>query len=104
MLVVLAGEGFNVIEARTGEEAMAVLQQKIPDVVMLDPGLPDMDGYEISRTIRDDRLMADVQMVVLSDKMSALNKLYGFLSGAKTFIHSPFRPESLIDKIMCFSD
>lgn len=103
LTVALAEEGYRVIEAGTGKGAVAVLRDERPQVVFLDPQLPDMDGFEISRMIRDERRLSGVLVVVVSGRAGMLDKLNGFLTGAKAFIEMPFLAEDLVDKVEFFS-
>lgn len=103
MSMALSSEGFNVVEAATGQEAIDVLREDKPHVVLLDPGLPDMDGFEISRLIRDEKTMAGVHVIVVSGSTGIMNKLSGFLSGARAFIGKPFQIEDLISKVELLS-
>jgi len=82
--VALIEEGYEVIEARTGKEALETLREQIPYAVMLDPALPDIDGFEISRMIRDEEEMAGVRVVVVAGREGMLNKLCGFLAGVRS--------------------
>lgn len=104
LTVALTEEGFNVMEASTGASALEALRETLPSVVLLDIGLPDMEGFEICKMMRDDGFLTDVPVIIVSGRSSIKNKFVGFLSGAKAFVDKPFQVEDLIEKVSYFAE
>jgi two-component system OmpR family response regulator len=90
--VVLRQSGFEVHTCSTGLEGVAAVQSEQPDIVTLDLGLPDIDGFEVARRIR---LFSDSYIVMLTARAEELDTLLGLESGADDYLTKPFRPREL---------
>jgi two-component system KDP operon response regulator KdpE len=84
----LGAEGFRVIEARDGNEAIAAITHKKPDAVILDLGLPDIDGLEVIRYVRAQG--EKVPIIVLSSRRPERTKVEAFNLGADDYVTKPF--------------
>lgn len=94
--IVLRRAGFRVMEAATGAEALAAAHQ-LPDVIVLDVNLPDLNGHQVCRKLRADPVTAGVSILQTSATYGALaTKLEGLSSGADGYLAQPFEPEELI--------
>lgn len=93
---ILEVEGWLVEEANTGEEAVKVFSQKIPDVVLIDAVLPDMDGFDLCRTIRQN---SDVPIMIVTARADIQDVVAGFESGADDYLTKPFAPKELSARI-----
>jgi two-component system alkaline phosphatase synthesis response regulator PhoP len=94
----LLKEGFRVIEARCGEEALRLFDQTpAPDAVILDIGLPDLDGFEVCQKIRENR--ADTAVLMLTSHSEPEDKITGLTLGADDYIVKPFNPGELVARI-----
>lgn len=85
--VALNGEGFIVLEAGTGQEALKALTLERPDLVLLDLGLPDMDGVEITYRIRE---WSQVPVIILSVREQETDKIAALDAGADDYLTKPF--------------
>jgi twitching motility two-component system response regulator PilG len=95
--VTLERKGFRVLAAASGMHALAILNETVPDLVFLDITMPNMDGYQLCKTIRGvDRLKA-VPIIMLSGKDGMLDKVRGRLAGATSFLTKPFEPSTLVE-------
>ena len=94
--IALTDEGFRVISAATGEEALARAEEIRPDIVLLDIVLPDLDGIEVMRRLRERR---PVPVILLTAKGSAADKAKGLDLGADDYIAKPFRPDELAARV-----
>ncbi|MEX0706271.1 MAG: response regulator transcription factor [Nitriliruptoraceae bacterium] len=92
----LRAEGFEVDEAATGEDAVARLRRRVPALVILDIGLPDMDGFEVLRELRRD---SDVYVIMLTARAEESDKLVGLTVGADDYITKPFSPRELVARV-----
>ena len=92
----LEQEGFIVHEARTAREGMVEAGTRKPDLVILDLGLPDMDGKQV---IADIRLWSDIPIVVLSARTQEAEKVEALNAGADDFLIKPFGVPELLARI-----
>lgn len=90
--VVLTQAGFDVIATSTGAEGVLAAKNSDPAVITLDLGLPDIDGFEVARQIRQ---FSDAYIVMLTARAEELDTLIGLESGADDYLTKPFRPREL---------
>lgn len=90
------GEEAKVLAAYTGEEAMALVQSEQPDLIILDVALPDIDGFEVCRQIRE---FSDVPILMLTAKDDEMDKVRGLELGADDYITKPFGHLELMARI-----
>ena len=93
---VLTQAGFHVTVAGSGAEGVEAARTLNPDVITLDLGLPDIDGFEVSRQIRE---FSDAYIVMLTARAEELDTLIGLESGADDYLTKPFRPRELRARI-----
>lgn len=90
---VLKKEGLNhVFTAETGSKALEIFKKELPDLVILDIMLPDMEGYEVCKKMRE---KAMVPILFLSAKNEELDRILGFAIGADDYITKPFSPKEV---------
>lgn len=94
--LVLKRQGYDIAEATTGREGLAQLTSVLPDLVLLDVMLPDMDGYQILTQIRADNRLKEVPVVMLTGKRSSVDRMKGIASGANEYLTKPFDPAKLV--------
>lgn len=92
----LKEEGFNVLQAENGEKALEVLASYPCDLAIVDIMMPVMDGYELTRDIRQ---YYDIPIILLTAKDQIEDKEKGFLSGTDDYLVKPFEPRELIFRI-----
>lgn len=100
--LVLKRQGYEIVEATTGSQGLAKLTHLLPDLVLLDVMLPDMDGYQILSKIRSDDRLKEVPVVMLTGKRSSVDRMKGIASGANEYLTKPFDPAKLIKVIERF--
>ena len=88
-------QGYTVTVASRGEDAVAGITDKVPDVVVLDIRLPDIDGYEVCRRLRRSRKTQHVPVIFLTEKREREDKLAGLELGAVDYITKPFDIQEL---------
>ncbi len=86
----------EVLGAGTGEEALEIVEQKHPDIVLLDVGLPGLDGFA---TLREIRVFSDVPVVMLTARDDAMDKVKGLELGADDYVTKPFNHLELMARI-----
>jgi two-component system, OmpR family, alkaline phosphatase synthesis response regulator PhoP len=95
----LTMEGYEVLTAADGEEALRRLEQDRPDLVVLDIMMPKVDGYEVLRRIRADEESRHLPVILLSAKGRPIDRETGLEIGADDYIVKPFSPRRLLEKI-----
>src|SRR5699024_5213060 len=94
--VYLKEEGFTVFEAKDGHEALGILENKPSDMAIVDIMIPIIDGYELTKDIRD---FYDIPVILLTAKGQMEDKEKGFLSGTDDYMVKPFEPKELLYRI-----
>ncbi len=88
-------QGYEVFTVNWGEDGVRSCQTVHPDLVILDIRLPDIDGYEVARRLRNDRRTADVPIIFLTEKRDRSDRLQGLELGADDYITKPFDVQEL---------
>jgi DNA-binding response OmpR family regulator len=88
--------GFRVLTAPNGKTALALAHSEKPDLIILDLGLPEMDGLDVTRTLRKD---SNVPILMLTARSEETDKLIGLELGADDYITKPFSPRELVARI-----
>lgn len=92
----LEHDGFQVIEAFKGMQAVGLLRDKMPDVVILDVMLPDIDGFEVLQLIRE---VSTVPVIMLTAKGEEEDRVKGLELGADDYVTKPFSPRELVSRV-----
>ncbi len=95
----LSKEGFRILKAQSGAEAMKILQSTVPQLIILDVMMPGIDGINTCREIRSMPGMQDIIIVFLSARGEEYTQLAGFDAGADDFVTKPVKPLILVGKI-----
>jgi len=96
LTVILRGDGYNVERAASGNEALMMAPSHLPELILLDLGLPDMDGVEVLRRIRE---WSDVPIIIVSARMEEQEKVICFDAGANDYMTKPFGNNELLARI-----
>jgi len=100
--VCLSREGFEVQSFHDGVEALRWLSQQtspLPDLVILDIGLPKLDGYEIARRLKGKPRFQHMVIIMLTRRDGILDRLKGRLAGAQEYLTKPFTTQTLISQV-----
>lgn len=92
----LRAEGYDVVTARSGREALVKLAASVPDLILSDIRMPGMDGYQLASHIRGSQRTALVPIVFLTAKDETADRIEGFRSGVDAYLTKPFEPDELI--------
>jgi two-component system OmpR family response regulator len=92
----LAREGFEVIEARDGEAARRLLDESIPDVLVLDVAMPRLDGFSLCRELR---ARSDVPVLFLSARSDEVDRVLGLDLGGDDYVTKPFSTRELVSRV-----
>ena len=97
--IMLEPRGFKVLEAFSGVKALMVTKRELPDVVLLDIMMPDIDGFGVCRELKLDPATKDIPIIFVTAKAGYEHLERGMSLGAQGYITKPFRPEVLIGKL-----
>ncbi len=92
----LRAEGFEVVTARSGAEALVSVAQTVPDLVVSDIRMPGMSGYELAQQLRVSNRTSLVPVVFLTAKGEPGDRIEGFRAGVDAYLTKPFEPDELI--------
>jgi two-component system alkaline phosphatase synthesis response regulator PhoP len=95
----LEAEGFGVVTAQNGEEALEQVKLEAPDILVLDVMLPRLDGLNVCREVRRDTNSSDMQILMLSARGDDIDKIVGLEMGADDYLAKPFNPKELIARV-----
>ncbi len=95
----LVRDGFEVVEARTGAEALDQTDRHAPDIIVLDLNLPGMDGYAVLSELRSRPVTRGIPVIVLTAKGDEDNEVRVFELGADDFLTKPFRAKALTKRL-----
>ena len=86
----------NLISTFLGEEGVELVKKELPDIVILDLGLPDMDGFQVLRQIRG---FSDVPLIIFTARGDEANRVKGLGLGADDYVVKPFSPGELLARV-----
>lgn len=95
----LGAEGYDVVTAEDGEQAIQKAKSEQPDLIVLDIMMPKMDGYETCRALKASDETKHIPVILLSAKGRNVDQQMGFEVGAEDYITKPFSPRKLVDRI-----
>jgi len=95
----LKRDGFDVITARTGTEALALVRERRPEVAVLDIGMPGLDGLEVLEQIRADDELRSTLVLLLTAKAQESDVRRGLAAGADAYVSKPFSPAELSARV-----
>lgn len=102
METALKAEGYRVITAENGAEAIALARGERPDLIIMDGMMPDMDGFTACRHIKEDPATADINVIFLTAKDMTADMVEGLDSGAMDYITKPFHYDELFARLRSF--
>ena len=95
----LRNDGYELSLAKTGKQALKHIRQHLPDLILLDIVLPDMNGYEICKLLKKDDAVKDIPVIFLSAKMDSKDIIKGFHLGAVDYITKPFAHAEVVARV-----
>jgi two-component system cell cycle response regulator len=95
----LATQNFEIIEAERGEEALRIIWEEHPRLVLLDVNLPDMSGIEICRRVKSDPMTSHVKIVMLTAVATETERQAALDAGAERYLTKPFSPLNLMETV-----
>jgi two-component system alkaline phosphatase synthesis response regulator PhoP len=99
MRAYLERAGYEVLVAYDGETAVHNLRREKPDLLLLDLMLPDRDGWDITRLVRDDPALAHIPIIMLTARVEATDKIIGLEIGADDYVTKPYNPREVVARV-----
>lgn len=98
--IILSREGYQVDGIAEGQAGIELIKEILPDAILLDLMLPDMDGWEIFRQLKKDPSTADIPVIVVTAKAQSIDKVLGLeIAKVDEYISKPFRPNELVERV-----
>jgi chemosensory pili system protein ChpA (sensor histidine kinase/response regulator) len=95
----LERNGMRVITANDGLEALSLLQEHVPDVILLDIEMPRMDGYEVAAHVRNDPRLADVPIIMVTSRVGEKHRARAIELGVDDYLGKPYQESQLLDAV-----
>jgi DNA-binding response OmpR family regulator len=92
-------EGFDVVAAHDGQQALELALDVRPSLILLDTMMPRMDGYEVCSRLRGDRRCHPIPVIMLTAKSLEADRAQAFTAGADDWVTKPFDPADLVSKV-----
>lgn len=96
---VLAKNGYSVVTAENGEEALIKARAELPDVVVMDVVMPGLSGFQATRALNKDPITQDIPVVLCTSKGNESDRIWGLRQGAKEYLVKPINPNELLAKV-----
>ena len=92
----LTREGFDVVTAKDGLDALQLLDERIPDVILLDIEMPRMDGFEFAKTIKADLKLAHIPIIMITSRTAEKHRNRAKELGVDAYLGKPYQEEELL--------
>jgi DNA-binding NtrC family response regulator len=95
----LEGQGYRLLAARSGKDAIAIAERAVPDLILLDVLMPDLDGFDTCALLKADARTRDCAIIFLSALNDARDRAHGLELGAVDFVNKPFQAEEILARV-----
>ncbi len=98
--LILSRRGFEIKGANGGRNGLALVQQELPDLVLLDLMMPDMDGWDVYQQMKASEATQTIPVIVITAKAQSIDKVLGLhIAKVDDYISKPFSPQELVDSV-----
>lgn len=97
---ILEGGGMTALAARSGQAAMTLLTRVTPDLILMDAVMPEMDGFEACRRIKQDKALAHIPLIFMTGLTDTENVVRGFRAGGNDYVTKPVIPDEILARIL----
>ncbi len=98
--LILERKGFEVLGAVGGKEGLEVIRREMPDLILLDLMMPEVDGWEVFRQMRADEQLKDIPVIVVTAKAQSIDKVLGLhIAKVDDYVTKPFGPQELLKSV-----
>lgn len=95
----LSHSGYEVVSARDGDEALRLARDTGPDLAVLDVMMPKLDGFELTRKLREEERTRQIPVILLTARAQETDVASGFEAGADDYLRKPFDPDELVARV-----
>ena len=99
LTLMLKSQGYHVIAAGDGQEALEKARAEVPDLIVLDIMLPKLDGYKVARMLKFDEKFSHIPIIMLTAKIQEKDRKTGLEMGADAYVTKPFDTMQLLEKV-----
>jgi twitching motility two-component system response regulator PilH len=99
LIETLAKAGYEISSAQTGEDAVRLAQEELPDLVIMDIVMPGMNGYQATRAITKHDATKHIPVLILTSKDMETDRIWAMRQGASEFVSKPIDSDVLIEKV-----
>ncbi|MEM8867752.1 MAG: response regulator [Verrucomicrobiota bacterium] len=96
---ILKSIGHTVINAENGQDGLTLVDKELPDLVLSDIVMPQMDGFQVCRKIKRNNTTSHIPVILISSKAEETDKFWGIKQGASDYISKPFKENDLIASV-----
>ena len=98
--IILQREGYEVLGAVGGQAGLDLIREHLPDLVLLDLMMPNMDGWEVYQQLQADEATSDIPVIVITAKAQSIDKVLGlYIAKVDDYITKPFKPKELTERV-----
>ncbi|MBN1230682.1 MAG: response regulator [Anaerolineales bacterium] len=98
--LILGRKGYEVFGAKRGKQGLSLIEEKKPDLVLLDLMMPDMDGWDVYQMMKGNKDLADIPVIIVTAKSQTIDKVLGLhIAKVDDYISKPFSPQELLESI-----
>jgi DNA-binding response OmpR family regulator len=98
--LILSRKGFEVLGANGGEKGLELIRENLPDLILLDLMMPEMDGWQVYQQLKADESTKDIPVIVVTAKAQNIDKVLGLhIAKVDDYIPKPFSLQELIDRV-----
>jgi len=98
--LILGRRGYTVLGANGGREGLDLVRKELPDLVLLDLMMPDMDGWDVYHQIKSDEQTREIPVIVITAKAQNIDKILGLhVAKVEDYISKPFSPQELLERV-----
>lgn len=98
--LILTRRGYAIRGAHGGHEGLDLIRQELPDIILLDLMMPDMDGWDVYQQVKANDATAHIPVIIITAKSQTIDQVLGLhIAKVDDYICKPFRPQELIDSI-----
>jgi len=98
--LILVRKGYEVIGAAGGREGLDVIRRTLPDLVLLDLMMPDLDGWDVYQQMKAEESTRHIPVIVITAKAQSIDKVLGLhIAKVEDYISKPFSPQELVDSV-----
>ncbi len=98
--MILGRHGYTVIGSTGGQDGLELVRRELPDLILLDLMMPDMDGWDVYHMIKADELTRNIPVIVITAKAQDIDKILGLrVAKVEDYISKPFNPQELLQRV-----